>query len=121
MQAALLILAAPAQGILASSTPQGVKPTPVLRNPVLFAGRPVAERYQVWADDGQHSGVKSKLTMILTMRGLALPKTGHEGTASNNLSRNGNLPEALDGLIHKSLTRETAIALVERVVSILVA
>jgi len=115
MQAALPSLAVPAQGISASSTPRRARPTPTLRNPVFFAGSTVAELYQEWADDGQHNSVKSRL--VLTKRGLALPKTGHEGRASDNLRRNRNLPEALDRLIHKGLTKEAAIALVERVVS----
>ncbi len=115
MQAALPSLAVPAQGISALSNPQRPRPTPTLRNPVFFAGSTVAERYEEWADDGQHNSVKSRL--VLTKRGLALPKTGHEGRASDNLRRNRNLPEAIDRLILKGLTREAAIALVERVVS----
>ncbi len=115
MQAALPSLAVPAQGISALSNPQRARPPPTLRNPVFFAGSTVAERYQEWADDGQHNSVKSRL--VLTKSGLALPKTGHEGRASDNLRRNRNLPEALERLIHKGLTREAAIALVERVVS----
>jgi len=115
MQAALPSLAVPAQGIPASSNPQRARPPPTLRNPVFFAGSTVAERYHEWADDGQHNSVKSRL--VLTKRGLALPKTGHEGRASDNLRRNRNLPEAIDELIENGLTREAAIALVERVIS----
>jgi hypothetical protein len=115
MQAALPSLAVPAQGISALSNPQRARPTPTLRNPVFFAGSTVAERYQEWADDRQHNSVKSRL--VLRKRGLALPKTGHEGRASDNLRRNRDLPEAIDRLILKGLTKEAAIALVERVFS----
>ena len=115
MQAALPSLAVPAQGIPASSNAQRARPARMLRNPVFFAGNTVAERYREWADDGQHKSVKSRL--VLTKKGLALPRTGHTARATDNLRKNRNLPEAIDKLIHKGLTVEAAIALVERVVS----
>ena len=115
MQAALPRLAVPAQGIPASSNPRRATPVRMLRNPVFFAGSTVAERYREWADDGQHKSVKSRL--VLTKRGLALLKTGHEARASDNLRKNRNLPEAIDELIDKGVSVEAAIALVERVVS----
>ena len=88
----------------------------MLHNPVFFAGNTVAEQYQEWANDGQHKSVKSRL--VLTKKGLALPRTGHTtARATDNLRKNRNLPEAVDKLIHKGLTLEAAIALVERVVS----
>ena len=81
-----------------------------MRNPVFFAGSIDAERYQEWADAGQHKSVKSRL--VLTKRGVALLKTGQKGRASDNLRENRNLPEAIHEFIHKGLTREAAIALV---------
>lgn len=115
MQAALTRPAVPAQDIPASSISQRAMPVCMLGNPVFSAGSTVAERYREWANDGHHKSVKSRL--VLTKRGLALPRTGHEDRASDDLRKNRNLPEAIDELIHKGLTREAAIALVERVVS----
>ena len=87
----------------------------MLRSPVFFAGSTVAEQFQEWADDGQHKSIKSRL--VLTKRGMALPRTGHADRATDNLRKYRNLPEAIDELIHKGLTVEAAIALVEGVVS----
>ncbi len=115
MQAALPSLAVPAQGIPASSNAQRARPARMLRDPVFFAGSTVAAQYREWADDGQHKRIKSRL--VLTTKGLALPRTGHTTRATDNLRKNRNLPEAIDELIHKGLTVEAAIALVERVVS----
>ena len=53
----------------------------------------------------------------MTKRGLGLPKIGHAARASDNLRMNRNLPEAIDRLIERGLSREAAIALVEKVVS----
>ena len=115
MQAALPRAAVPAQGMPASSNARQARPARMLRSPVFFAGSTVAERFQEWADDGQHKSIKSRL--VLTKRGLALPRTGHADRATNNLRKYRNLPEAIDELIHKGLAVEAAIALVERVVS----
>ena len=76
MQAALPSLPVPAQGISATSNLQQAKPPPTLRSSVFFAGSTVAERYEEWADDGQHKSVKSRLDV--TKRGLTPPKPGHE-------------------------------------------
>ena len=115
MQATLPSLAVPAQGIPASSNVQRARLARMLHNPVFFAGSTVAERYREWADDGQHKSVNSRL--VLTKKGLALPRTGHTARATDNLRKNRNLPEAIDELTHRGLTVEAAIALVERVVS----
>ena len=114
MQVTLPCSEAPVKGIIASGKP--AKPEAALCNPVLFTSKTIAGRYGEWADNGVHGGsIKSQLKP--TKRGLGLPKIGHKARAGDNLRNNRNLPEAIDGLIERGLSREAAIALVEKVVS----
>lgn len=80
-QPALPSLAVPAQGTSASSNPQQARPKSYDPQSCHLAGSTVAERYQEWTVDGQHKSVKSRL--VLTKSELALPKTGHDGRASD--------------------------------------
>ncbi len=114
MQLALSSPEARVKSIRASK--RQTKPAAALCNPALFTSKTIAGRYREWADNGVHGGsIKSWLR--LTNRGLALPKIGHTSRASDNLRKNKNLPEAIDRLIERGLSREAAIALVEKVVS----
>ncbi|DBA86781.1 TPA: hypothetical protein ACH3X1_016624 [Trebouxia sp. C0004] len=86
-----------------------------LHNPDFFQSKTIAGRYSEWADDGNVSSIKSRL--VPTNRGMGLPRAGHTRRATDNLRRNRNLPEAIDKLIERGLTRPAALELVTKVLS----
>lgn len=86
---------------------QPAKTKAQLHNPDFFQSKTVAGRYSEWADDGVVSSIKSRL--VPTNRGMGLPRAGHTRRASNNLRRKRNLPEAIDKLIERGLTRPAAL------------
>lgn len=94
---------------------QPAKTKAQLHNPDFFQSKTVAGRYSEWADDGVVSSIKSRL--VPTNRGMGLPRAGHTRRASDNLRRKQNLPEAIDKLIERGLTRPAALELVTKVVS----
>ena len=81
-----------------------------LHNPDIFQSKTIAGRYSEWADDGKVSGIKCRL--VPTNRGMGLPRAGHTCRATDNLRGNRNLPEAIDKLIERGLTRPAALELV---------
>ena len=113
IQVALPSLEAPVNGI--RDPEKQANQATGLHSPDFFTSSTVAGRYQEWADDGKLGSIKSRLVPRGT--GLRLPKTGHTARACDNLRKNRNLPEAIDGLIGRGLSREAAISLVEKVVS----
>ena len=91
---------------------QPAKTKAQLHNPDFFQSKTIAARYSEWADDGVVSSIKSRLVPT-----MGLPRAGHTRRATDNLRRNRNLPEAIDKLIERGLTRSAALELVTKVIS----
>ena len=85
-----------------------------LHSPGFFTSS-VAGRYQKRADDVKLGSIKGRL--VPTGKRMGPPKTGHTARAFDNLQENRHVPQAIDGLIERGLSREAAMSLVEKVVS----
>ena len=80
--------------------PQSQEVTKAPKHPDFFQSKTIAGRYQEWIGDGQYAGIKSQL--VMTRRGLALPKTkgeSHAGGARSNLQKKKHLPVAIEKLV----------------------
>ena len=98
--------------------PQSQEVTKAPKHPDFFQSKTIAGRYQEWIGDGQYAGIKSQL--VMTRRGLALPKTkgeSHAGGARSNLQKKKHLPVAIEKLVVQGLSSSAATALVTKVVN----